>query len=58
VDRKFRATQFPYNDDWAVQIDVTNTTFDPNRFISFGIDVRSGRLPDRDIEVELAQSKW
>jgi len=56
VDRKWRLSRFPCNADWSVQIDVTNTTSNPNRFSSFGIDVRSVRLPNRDIEVELAQS--
>jgi len=64
VDRKFRATQFPSNADWEVQIDVTNTT-SSGLFNSFGIDVRSFRfisglgwvpLSNGDIEVELAQS--
>jgi hypothetical protein len=56
VDRKWRLSRFPCNADWEVQIDVTNTTSNPNRFSSFGIDVRSVRLSNRDIEVELAQS--
>jgi hypothetical protein len=55
VDRPWRATQFPYNADWVVQIDVTNTT-SSGLFSSFGIDVRSVRLANNDIEVELAQS--
>ena len=53
VDRKFK-TQFSYNADWAIQIDVTNST-SSGFFSSFGIDVRSVRLPDNEIEVELAQ---
>lgn len=54
VDRLWRATQFPYNADWAIQIDVTNTT-SSSTFNSFGIDVRSLRLPNNEIEVELGQ---
>jgi hypothetical protein len=54
VDRPWVSTRFPYNADWAIQIDVTNTT--SGEFNSFGIDIRSSRLPDNEIEVELAQS--
>jgi subtilase family serine protease len=55
VDRLWRATRFPYNADWAIQIDVTNTTTSGD-FTSFGMYVESLRLPDNAIEVELAQS--
>ncbi len=54
LDRKWKPTRFPYNDDWEIQIDVTNTT-SSSTFSSFGIDIRSVRLPDNDIEVELGQ---
>ena len=52
VDRPWRATRFFYDTDWAVQIDVANTT-SSGPFSSFGIDIRSVRLPDNEIEVEL-----
>jgi hypothetical protein len=54
-DRPWIATRFPYDADWSIQLDVTNTT-SLGEFSSFGIDVRSVRLPDNEIEVELAQS--
>ena len=52
-DRPWIATRFPYDADWSIQIDVTNTTAS-GAFNSFGIDVASVRLPDNEIEVELA----
>lgn len=55
VDRKWVKTRFSYNADWAIQMDVTNTT-SSSTFSSFGIDIRSVRLPDDDIEVELGQA--
>ena len=54
VDRPWRAARFPYNADWTIQIDVTNTT-SSGPFSSFGIDIQSVRLPRNEIEVELAQ---
>jgi hypothetical protein len=55
VDRPWISTRFPYSADWAIQIDVTNTTT-LGEFNSFGIDIASVRLPDNEIEIELAQS--
>jgi|WetSurMetagenome_2_1015567.scaffolds.fasta_scaffold05460_4 hypothetical protein len=54
-DRRWIATKFPYNGDWQIQIDVTNTASSPT-FSSFGIVVESARLPDNEIEIELGQS--
>ena len=54
VDRMWKPTRFPYSANWEIQIDVTNTT-SSSTFSSFGIDIRSVRLPDNDIEVELGQ---
>ncbi len=54
-DRRWIATKFPYNGDWAIQIDVTNTASSPT-FNSFGIVVESARLPDNEIEIELGPS--
>ena len=54
VDRKWRTSQFPYNANWEVQIDVTNT-ISTGSYSSFGINVRSVRLPNDEIEVELGQ---
>lgn len=54
-DRQWIATRFPYNSDWSLQIDVTNTT-SSGPFSSFGIVVESARLPDSEIEIELGQS--
>jgi hypothetical protein len=54
-DRRWIATKFPYNGDWTIQIDVTNTASSPT-FNSFGIVVESARLPDNEIEIELGLS--
>ena len=54
VDREWILTRFPYRSDWAIQMDVTNTTSPGSGFNGFGIDIRSLRLPADEIEIELA----
>ncbi len=53
-DRPWILNRFPYDADWAIQIDATNNTSPSgNQYSSFGINVRSAIDQDNEIEVEL-----
>lgn len=56
MDRKWIFTEFPYDSDWSIEITVTNSSAfsDSNMWSSFGINVRSKKDPEDEIEIELA----
>ena len=48
-------TEFPYDSDWSIEITVTNSSIflESNKWSSFGINVRSKKDPEDEIEIEL-----